>query len=116
MTRDSVLECASPLALCGSTGNNGGSIQIFTVVTEPSPELERHVRESFAQKEPERIFVHCKVAEQGGKVFVRIYSHHQRFPNLMPTPYQVFRFDAATSTLIELNDEEAAPYKIQNYK
>jgi len=85
-------------------------------MTDPSPELEQHVRASFAQIEPERVFRGCKVAEQAGAVIVRIYSHAKRFTNLMPTPYQVYRFNPPKGTLSALSREEAAPYVIPNYK
>jgi len=62
------------------------------------------------------VFRHCKVADVGGALGVRIYSHDVRFPNLTPTPYQTFLFDADSGTLNLLSGEEAALFTISNYK
>ena len=85
-------------------------------MTEPSPELEQRVSLSFSQQHPQRLFRGCKVADVGGALVVRIYSHDARFPNLMPTPYQVLRFDPDSGSLSLLNGEQAAPFTITNYK
>jgi hypothetical protein len=47
---------------------------------------------------------------------VRIYSHSVRCPQLIPTPYQIFRFDGTTGVLSALSSEDAQPYVIHNYK
>ena len=85
-------------------------------MTDPSPELQQRVSLSFAQQHPQRLFRGCKVADVGGALVVRIYSHDARFPILMPTPYQVFRFDPDSGSLSLLSGEEAAPFTISNYK
>ncbi|MFO1482554.1 MAG: hypothetical protein U1F71_04235 [Verrucomicrobiaceae bacterium] len=85
-------------------------------MNEPSAELQERVRASFTQREPERVFRGCKVAEDGATLIVRIYSYRAQFPNIMPTPYQVYRFDPASDALTLLSAEEAAPYTIANYK
>jgi hypothetical protein len=87
-----------------------------TELHDPSPELELHLRQSFARIEPERVFRGCKVADRTGAVVVRIYSHAKRFPNLVPTPYQIYRFDVSAGSLTVLSAEEAAPYVVRNYK
>jgi hypothetical protein len=85
-------------------------------MTEPSLEFEKRVRLSFASVKPRRVFRGCKVAEQDGTTIVRIYSHDPQFPNLTPTPYQLFRFDVASGNLSPLSSEEAALFTIKNYK
>lgn len=85
-------------------------------MNEPSPELQERVRTIFAQRESERVFRGCKVAEDGGTLVVRIYSHQARFQNVIPTPYHIFRFDPASDGLSLLSAEEAAPFTIANYK
>jgi hypothetical protein len=64
------------------------------------------------QREPERLFRKRKVAEDGGTLVVRIHSHRAQFPNLIPTPYQVYRFDPASCALTLLSTEEALPFTI----
>jgi hypothetical protein len=87
-----------------------------TRMTDPSPELQQRVSLSFAQQHPQRLFRGCKVAAVGEALVVRIYSHDAGFPNLIPTPYQIFRFDSDSGSLSPLSGEEAAPYTIPNYK
>jgi hypothetical protein len=85
-------------------------------MNDPSPELEQQVRDSFARLEPEQVFCGCKIAETPEEVIVRIYSQGKGYTKIMPTPYQVYRFEPSTGNLRALSDEEAAPYVIQNYK
>ncbi len=85
-------------------------------MTDPSPEFQQRVSLSFGQQHPQRVFRGCKVADVDGVLVVRIYYHDARFPHLMPTPYQVFRFDPDSGTLSLLSGEEAAPFVIANYK
>ena len=85
-------------------------------MTDPAPELEQQVRLSFVREYPLRLFRGCKVAEVGRALVVRIYSHDAQSPNLMPTPYEVFRFDPYSGSLRLLSGEEAAPFTIPNYK
>jgi hypothetical protein len=85
-------------------------------MTDASPELQQRVSSSFAQQHPHRLFRGCKVADVDGALIVRIYSHDARYPNLMPTPYQVFRFDPDSGTLSLLSGDQAAPFTIPNYK
>lgn len=87
-----------------------------SLMTEPSPELERQVEASYSRLEPDRLFQGCKVAEDEMGIVVRIYSQSRKRPGVLPPPYQIFRFDPATSILSTLTDEEAAPYRIRNYK
>jgi len=83
---------------------------------DPSPELQQRLGSSFARQHPQRLFRGCKVADVGGVLVVRIYSHDARFPNLIPTPYQIFRFDPDSGSLSVLSGEQAAPFTIANYK
>jgi hypothetical protein len=85
-------------------------------MTDPSPELERQVEASYSRLEPERVFQGCKVAEDTRGIVVRIYSQSRQRPGVLPPPYRTFRFDADAGTLSALTDEEAAPYRIKNYK
>ena len=85
-------------------------------MTEPSPELEQRVRQAFARMHSERVFVDCKIAEDGGDIVVRLYSQRREEPKLMPTPYEVFRFDPIAGTLTPLTGADAAPYLIPQYK
>jgi hypothetical protein len=78
--------------------------------------LQQRVSLSFGRQHPQRLFRGCKVADVGGVVAVRIYSNDVRFPHLIPTPYQVFRFDPNSDALSLLSGEEAAPFTIPNYK
>src|SRR5438874_397300 len=80
------------------------------LMTTPSPELEQQVRLSFCRLEPQRVFRSCKVAEDQRGMVVRIYSHGPGFLRVIPTPYQVFRFDSASGILSPLSGEDAAPY------
>ena len=85
-------------------------------MTNPSPEFERRVEASYSRLKPERLFQGCKVAEDERGIIVRVYSQSRHRPAVLPPPYETYRFDAATSTLSRLTDEEAAPYRIRNYK
>ena len=85
-------------------------------MTDPTPELEEKVRLAFVQSEPARVFRGCKVENRGAQVFVRVYSHRAGWEKLIPTPYQVFRFDPTLSVLTAPSKEEAARYSILNYK
>lgn len=85
-------------------------------MTEPTPEFEAKVRIAFSQIEPARAFHGCKVAIEEKQVFVRIYSRADHQKRLMPTPYQVFRFDPELGLLTPPNDEELKRYTIPNYK
>jgi len=85
-------------------------------MTDPSPELERIVEESYSRLEPKRVFRGCKVAEDESGIVVRIYSQSREHPPMWPTPFRIFRFDSATGALKALPAEEAARYKIENYK
>ena len=84
---------------------------------EPSPELEEQVRLSFSRQFPQRVFTGCKVAEAGSELVVRIYSRDSKGPPfVIPTPYEIFRFDPQTGDLGLLSGKDAAPFLIANYK
>ena len=85
-------------------------------MTDASPELEQQVRESFARFEQGRMFQGCKVAEDERGTVVRIYSQSTQSPRVLPTPYQIFRFDRSDGTLSLLTGDDAAPYVIKIYK
>ena len=83
---------------------------------DPTPELEEKVRLAFVQAEPKRVFRGCKVASEGSQMFVRIYCHCVGWEQLIPTPYQIFRFDAASGLLTPPSKNEDMHYSIPNYK
>jgi hypothetical protein len=85
-------------------------------MSDPTPEFEETVRLAFARVEPSRVFRGCKVASEGPEMIVRVYSHCTGWEKLIPTPYQVFRFDSASGVLTPPSKEQAVRYSVSNYK
>ena len=83
---------------------------------DPTQDVESKIRMAFIRAEPTRHFCRCKIAGEGDRIFVRVYSQRRDSKPVMPVPYQVFRFDSVSGVLAPASKDEVAHYTIPSYK
>lgn len=84
-------------------------------MNKPAPEIKDAIKTIWSRKNPRHEFVECKVLEDGGKVFVRVYFQFIPKP-MMPLPYEVFEYSARAGTLRPLGEKEGRRFCIPNYR
>jgi hypothetical protein len=76
-------------------------------------DLEEQLREAFSRAMPQREFGGHHVVQVEPSLVVRVFSQAKGRAPLLPSPYQVFVFDAESLQLRELTGPEAQPYQLR---
>jgi hypothetical protein len=92
-----------------------GSPMVLPNIENLPPEVDATVRSAIASEFPDRVVSHTRIAESSQQgVVVRVFLLSLR--GLKPPPYMIYRVDLPSMVVRRLSGDEAALYKIANYK
>ncbi len=79
--------------------------------------IEEEVIKEYLARNPNRIVRKVKIlSDEGDTVIVRVYSHLDRYPDVIPTPYENLRFSKTLHFFGTLTNDEQNEWRIPHYK